>query len=116
MARERLRQADMPVLFEYARKLMGPAVPEIHRRRPVAARTLKAGKAAARMPNAAETVALYARDGWRCRFCGCRVLSSRARSLIRACLPGAVPWGEGKGAEGTSLMTQESSQSNSTPS
>jgi len=99
-ARDRLRQADMPVLFEYARKLMGPAVPEIHRRRPVAARTLKAGKAAARMPNAAETVALYARDGWRCRFCGCRVLSSRARSLIRACLPSAVPWGEGKGYHG----------------
>jgi hypothetical protein len=96
-ARNRFRQADIPTLFEYARKLMGPEDPEIHRRRAVAAPGAKIGKAAARMPNAAETLALYARDGWRCRFCGCRVVSSRARSLIRASLPDAVPWGEAEG-------------------
>jgi len=99
-ARERLRQADLPVLFDYARKLMGPELPDIHRRRPVAAPPAKPPKAKARMPTAAETLALFARDGWRCRFCGCRVVSGRARSTIRACLPGSVPWGEGEGYHG----------------
>jgi hypothetical protein len=102
-ARERLLQADMPVLFEYARKLMGPADPEIHRRRPVAVSAVKVAKAANRMPNATETAELHARDGWRCRFCGCRVVSRRVRSAIGNCLPGAVPWSEGEGYHGAFL-------------
>ena len=94
LARDRLRQADMPALFEFARRLMGPEDAEIHRRRPVPKPTAVVTKAISRMPTSAETRSLYARDGWRCRFCGCRVVSNRARSAMRACVPGAIPWGE----------------------
>ena len=38
LARDRLRQADMPALFAFARTLMGPVDPDIHRRRPVSPR------------------------------------------------------------------------------
>ena len=92
-----LRQADMPVLFDYARRLMGREDHEVHRRRASDESPVKAEKVFARMPGAAETLALHARDGWRCRFCGCRVVSGRARSAVRASLPGALPWGEGEG-------------------
>ena len=96
-ARDLLRQADMPVLFDYARRLMGREDHEVHRRRPLDDTPVKTGKVVARMPGAAETQALHARDGWRCRFCGCRVVSGRTRSAMRACLPGALPWGESEG-------------------
>jgi hypothetical protein len=76
---------------------MGPQDREIHRRRPVSIPGAVITKALSGMPNSAETKALYVRDGWRCRFCGCRVTSARARSAIKACIPGAVPWGEREG-------------------
>jgi hypothetical protein len=99
-ARERLRQADMPMLFDYARRLMGREDHEVHRRRALDMLPIKTEKVLARMPGATETMALHARDGWRCRFCGCRVVSSRARSTIRACLPDALSWGESDGYHG----------------
>ncbi len=97
IARDLLRQADMSVLFDYARRLMGREDHEVHRRRAPDESPVKTEKVLARMPGAGETLALHARDGWRCRFCGCRVVSGRARSLMRACLPGALSWGEGEG-------------------
>ncbi len=97
VARERLQQADIQVLYDYARRLMGREDPEVHRRRPPDVPLVKTEKVLARMPGASETLALHARDGWRCRFCGCRVVSSRARRTMRACLPEALPWGEGEG-------------------
>ena len=100
LARDRLRQADMPALFEFARRLMGSVDVEIHRRRPVPKSSAVVTKAILRMPTSAETRALYLRDGWRCRFCGCRVVSNRARSAMRACIPGAIPWGESEGYHG----------------
>ncbi len=100
LARARLEAADMPVLYAYARKLMDTVDAEIHRRRPVPRTVSVPVKAAARMPNATETLALYERDGWRCRFCGCRVVFGRARSAIRACLPESVRWSEANGFHG----------------
>jgi hypothetical protein len=96
----KVRRADNPVLFAFARRLMGPNDIQIHRRRPVPAATPRTGKASARMPTAWETFALYTRDGWRCRFCECRVMSSHARSAIRAIMPDAVPWGKAEGYHG----------------
>ena len=87
----------MQLLYDYARRLMGREDPDIHRRRPPDMPPIKTERVLARMPGAAETLALHARDGWRCRFCGCRVVSSRARSNMRACLPEALAWGDGKG-------------------
>ena len=100
LARARLREADMPALFEFASKLMGPMDPDIHRRRYVARGGIAVTKATTRMPSASQTAALYRRDGWRCRFCGCRVVSSRARDLLRVSLPGTIPWSKDEGYHG----------------
>ena len=69
-ARTKVIQADMPVLYDFARRLMGENDPEIHRRRPVVVAAATTGKATARMPGAAKTFALYSRDGWRCGSAG----------------------------------------------
>ena len=90
LARERLRQADMPVVHAYARRIMGRFDPHIHRRRPATAVMPLTPKAVRRNPSAAEERALYARDGWRCRFCGCRVVPKEVRDRLRRLLPGAI--------------------------
>ncbi len=89
-ARECLRQADIPLVENYAGRIMGREDRPIHRRRPVDVVRSNRGNAAARMPSAAATGSIYARDGWRCRFCGCRVVLKDARDRMRSLLPGAI--------------------------
>jgi hypothetical protein len=79
---------------------MGTEDRDIHRRRPVPKPATVVTKVAERMPSLAQVKALYLRDGWRCRFCGCRVVFNRARNAMRACLPGALPWGDAEGFHG----------------
>ena len=45
------------------------------------------------MPSRSVERTIYARDGYRCRFCGCRVVLSAARDVMRARVPDAIPWG-----------------------
>ena len=45
------------------------------------------------MPGLAVTQAVYRRDGFRCRFCGCRVVLGTARKAMRTLVPEAVRWG-----------------------
>ena len=92
-AREFLAQADMPVVYDYARKIMGANAPFIHRRRTVHIASPKGVKAEQRKPTALIKRTIYARDGWRCRFCGCRVVPNDARDKMRALLPGAIRLG-----------------------
>ena len=99
-ARELVQQAAMPKLLQFARKLMGPEDPEIHRKRLVSSLPTAATKVPLRMPTAGETRELFKRDGWRCRWCGCRVVPPQARDAMRAGLPGAVPWGVKEGYHG----------------
>ena len=43
-------------------------------------------------PTAAEEDAIHERDGYRCRYCGCRVALRAARAVLTARYPEAVPW------------------------
>ena len=95
-----VRRADMPVLFEHASLVMSGRNPRIQRRRPVEVTAAKTAKIASRMPSGETTRALFARDGWRCRFCGCRVVPPKVRTAMRAALPGAIPWSEAEGFHG----------------
>lgn len=100
VARVLVRQADMPVLFDHAALVMSGRDPRIQRRRPVKAPAGKAAKTASRMPSGDMTRALFAHDGWRCRFCDCRVVPPKVRTAMRAALPGAIPWTETDGFHG----------------
>ncbi len=92
LARALLRQADMPEVHRHASALMGKLDPAIHRLRGCAASAEPAGQGP-RMPTLAAQRRVFERDGFRCRFCGCRVVLPAARKLLREALPGAINWG-----------------------
>src|SRR5687767_6462075 len=69
-----LREADIPELREYSNKLLRSVDPMILRRRPGGDQP-KQARPKARMPAAAVRRQVHERDGWRCRFCGCKVVA-----------------------------------------
>ncbi len=91
LARDRIRQADMPALRAFALDVMGGRWPAIPQRCTIIA-DATAGRVPKRMPGAAETAIVLARDGWHCRFCGVRVIEPSIRDAMRRALPGAIPW------------------------
>jgi hypothetical protein len=92
VARECLRRADNPAVHAFAHSIMGKENPFIHRIRSVGGPSLSA-KVQERMPSAAGTAAIFARDGWRCRFCGVRVVLPAARDIMRKRYSDAISWG-----------------------
>jgi hypothetical protein len=99
-ARSLVRRADMPVLLEHTTLVMSGSDPRIQRRRPIELLAGKVAKLASRMPSGEATKALFARDGWRCRFCDCRVVPPKVRTAMRTALPGAIPWSKTEGFHG----------------
>ncbi|MGF6228712.1 5-methylcytosine-specific restriction endonuclease McrA [Inquilinus ginsengisoli] len=96
LARDRIQRADMAAIHDWASRIMGSVDDEIHRYRPVAGfadAVAQAERAALRMPGRSILDGIYARDGYRCRFCGSRVVLSTARRAMEARLPGALRWG-----------------------
>jgi len=82
LARDLIAQADMPEIATYSRRLLGRMSMEWHRhtRRPKC--LPKTERHPDRMPSASVQDDIFARDGWRCRFCGTRVVCKRARRVF----------------------------------
>jgi 5-methylcytosine-specific restriction endonuclease McrA len=93
LALERLRQADMPVVSNYATMIMGRYDLNIHRKRNIDIDLQKGVRVKQRMPSPQVERSMYSRDGWRCRFCGCRVVLKPARDRMAKLLPGAIRLG-----------------------
>lgn len=93
-----LYEADPKVVFDFASTIKGPNTKHIHRVRvvPGAPPSLsRSERVTQRMPGRGEERRVFARDGWRCRFCGCRVVSKEIRREIVWRLPSAGQrWGE----------------------
>ncbi len=64
---------------------------EIHRLRSVPLQP-KTDKSLLRMPGKAVTDQVFARDGWRCRFCGVRLVVPPARKALAIAVPDALCW------------------------
>ena len=96
-ARDKLREADLQVVFDYSHALMNGHDRALFRKRVMATRLQTVRRLQVRMPPAAVIKSIYTRDGWRCRFCGCRVVQKEARDRLRALLPGAIRWNEAEG-------------------
>lgn len=91
-ARRCVHLADDPAVHAFADSIMGKESVEVHRIRCSGLRPATI-KSTSRMPGGAEQAAYFARDGWRCRFCGVRVMLPSARRAMIARLPGAIRWG-----------------------
>ena len=93
-AQELVQNADMPVLFDRGFKMMNGLDPVnlMYRavvRGPV---SVEHHDRSARMPSAGTERMIYERDGFRCRYCQCKVLLKSSRSAFNAMIPGAVNW------------------------
>lgn len=93
IASQHLRSADLPVLFRFARLLMDREDPKVAwPPRPRSLPKLDVTRVKARDPSSAERLALYVRDGWRCRYCGCSVIYGPARDVLRKAFSNEIPW------------------------
>ncbi len=94
-ARDLLRRADMPTLRAFAASAMGRVTTEIHRFRVVAnlLPELAMTERGRRMPPDIAKNEIFHRDGYRCRYCCCRIVLPKAQSILAKAMPGAVAWG-----------------------
>jgi hypothetical protein len=85
--------ADMRPLREFHYRVAGPASLEIHRRtgKPTFIPVPKENRP--RMPSASASMAIMARDGFRCRFCESRVVIRRAAHIFKHFVPEAARQG-----------------------
>lgn len=77
-----LKQSDLPEVSSYAISLVGKMSQEIHRniKRPKC--LPKEERDPARMPSEKIQLEIFARDGWRCRFCNTKVINRKARGVL----------------------------------
>jgi len=100
----------MPELCQYYQLIAGSTSQEIHRFReiPNSPKVTK-NKIKERMPGALIEHEIYCRDGWRCRFCGIRVISKKAVNMLRRKLPLEARWGRGNADKHCALLVLSSS-------
>lgn len=92
LAAQLIRDADIPTIFTYTVKIVGPLTEEIHRQTKLPEVLPKSERNEARIPGAAVQRAIFQRDGWHCRFCGIGVISREARSLLIKLFPDETHW------------------------
>lgn len=82
-----LVEADLRPLREFAFLLAGPIKPEIHlqSRNPIFDPVPKENRP--RMPTSVESKSIFARDGYRCRFCQSRIVVKDAHKIFAKFLP-----------------------------
>lgn len=91
-AQERLVQADISEIMAFTIKVVGPLSTEVHRNTKLPKLVPKEERIAQRMPSSRKRSEIYERDGWRCRFCEIRVISTKARATFRKLFPVETRW------------------------
>ena len=94
IASKLIGQADMPEIMEYAVKIVGKMSPEVHRRTRRPDCLPSEQRDPTRMPAGVVQDSIFLRDGWRCRFCGIKVLSKSARDKLIRLFPDETHWGK----------------------
>jgi len=74
--------ANFPEITEYAKSIVGKLSIDIHRQTKLPKRIPISMRDPTRMPSQVEQNSIFLRDGWRCRFCGIKVISRKARTLF----------------------------------
>jgi 5-methylcytosine-specific restriction endonuclease McrA len=82
LAASLLVQADLPEIMKYVQRAVGPLSVEVHKitKRPKCLPHCE--RHPTRMPDVAAQRTIFKRDGWRCRFCGTKVICKAARAVL----------------------------------
>lgn len=87
-----LVEADIPEIMEYTIRIVGPLSLEIHRQTKRPKALSKDQRDPRRMPTQKVQEEIFERDGWRCCFCGVRVISRKARAILIGQFPAETHW------------------------
>ncbi len=91
-----LRQAHVPALYDFVQSVAGQGWREhVHFREATGIPGIieKPARVPLRMPQGGAALAVYERDGYRCRYCGIRIVIPGAFSVLRRRLPNVLTWG-----------------------
>ncbi|WP_417479677.1 HNH endonuclease [Maricaulis maris] len=91
-ARSHIAATDRNEHAEFAQLIAGTTVQSIHRVRIVDDAPPFDRSKAERMPSARDQFAIFGRDGWRCRFCGVKVINRTAIKLLDRHFPDLIRW------------------------
>ena len=108
-AKTLVAEADMPAIGAYTALVTGAIHVAVHWQSAMPIADAEAGRSAQRMPAPSEERAVYLRDGWRCRYCGTRVIDRGMRSRLHRCLPDAARWGARNADKHTALAALSAS-------
>ncbi len=92
LAARLLRESDFKRITQYMIKLVGPLSEHIHKQTKLPEVLPKADRHETRMPPASIQRKIFSRDGWRCRFCGIRVISREGRKTFLDLFPNECHW------------------------
>ncbi len=93
LARSKLTEADFASLHEFTSRLMGAWDVDTHGGPKPKILENDVVNLGARAPSKSAARAIYARDGFRCRYCGCRIIVPEAIPWFQRHVPGGLSWG-----------------------
>jgi hypothetical protein len=93
VARDLIREANLPVLRTWLESIWGKGSPHIHARPDPTAPRVVASPFKQRMPGMAQKRLLIERDGHHCRLCGMPVIRAEVRNYLGRIYGQALPWG-----------------------
>ena len=92
-ARQFVVQSDMPLIAAYTALITGSVNPLVHWQTAMPTVKQHTLRSSQRMPSASCERSIYARDGWRCRYCGVRVIDRAMRAKLHRLMPEVARWG-----------------------
>lgn len=90
---QRIAEADLRPLRAFAYSICGPIDPAIHHQQRNPIYSAVVGDSQRRMPSPSVSRGILKRDGYRCRYCACRVIVREARIAFAIACPDAARWG-----------------------
>lgn len=108
-ARQLAAEADMPVIGAYTALVTGAVNPLVHWQYAMPTGGVGLERRAQRMPSSSAERAICVRDGWRCRYCGTRVIDRSSRARLHRCLPDVARWGARNADKRTALAALSAS-------
>lgn len=108
-------KADLPLIAAYTAFVTGAINPLVHWQASMPAEMKDARRSEQRMPSASCERAIYARDGWRCRYCGTRVIERAMRTKLNRLMPETARWGARNADKHSALAALSASLDHVTP-
>lgn len=95
LAASLIKEADMPILYQWTDALWGKVSHDIHRIRPVVSKPAISfeKRCELRMPDKSEQAEIINRDGYNCQYCNIPVIRKEVRDKLRKFYPDELRWG-----------------------